>query len=129
MLLFGEMVIRMVSMTRDNEMARRFWLRFDDVMKSKNIQLRDVALASRLSYASIVGWRTKHLFPDVEAVCLMSQAVGCSIDYLMGSDIITRTIADDVYEYMEEMMPSLLEDIKRQVAFKKDSGLSGANAG
>ena len=118
----------MVSMTRDNEMARRFWLRFDDVMKSKNIQIRDVALASKLSNASIVGWRTKHLFPDVEAVCLMSQAVGCTMDYLMGSSILTRTISDDVYEYMEEKMPSLLEDIRRQISFKKGNGLSGTSA-
>lgn len=119
----------MVPMTRDNELARQFWLRFDEIMKSKNIQIRDVALASRLSYGSIVGWRTKHLFPDVEAVCLMAQAIGCSMDYLMGVSIIPRTIADEVYEYMEDKMPSLLEDIRRQIGFKKTGGLSGVSAG
>ena len=72
------------GMTRDKEAARLFWQRFDDELKKKNIQLRDVAARSLLSYGSLAGWRSKHLFPDVEAIVRLSGVVDCSIDYLLG---------------------------------------------
>lgn len=72
-------------MTRDKEAARLFWQRFDDELKKKDIQLRDVAVRSALSYGSLAGWRAKHLFPDVEAVVRLAGVISCSVDYLLGT--------------------------------------------
>lgn len=72
-------------MTRDKEAARLFWLRFDDLLKTKNLQLKDVAEKSALPYPSLSGWRAKHLFPDVEAVMRLANSIECSVDSMLGT--------------------------------------------
>lgn len=71
-------------MTRDKEAARLFWLRFDDILKKKDYQLRDIAVKSCIPYGSLAGWRAKHLFPDVEAVMGLASTVSSSVDALLG---------------------------------------------
>ena len=113
-------------MTRNNDEARRFWLRFDEETALRNLQLKDIAAACGIPYGSVTGWRNKHLFPDLEAITLMVKHIGCSLDGILGIKPVSEANAATairVYEYMAENMPGTISDILAKT--EKKAGSSG----
>lgn len=75
-------------MTRNKDSAQRFWREVDVRLKQTGLNLYDLADASCVPYRSILSWRQKHLFPDLETTMFMAQKMNCSIDRLMGNDSV-----------------------------------------
>lgn len=114
-------------MTRNKESAQRFWREVDVRLKQTELNLYDLADASGVPYRSILSWRQKHLFPDLETTMLMAVRMGCSIDHLMGNDpeININPRMDAIIRYLEED-PKRLDAIE-VILFGKNAGASSGS--
>lgn len=112
-------------MTRNKDAAQRFWVNVDMTMRKTTFNLYDIAEASKVPYKSILSWRQKHLFPDLETAALIAVKLSCSIDSLMGLEK-PKTLEEHVYSILATTMPGTLQDILEKI--KKDDGNSGARA-
>ena len=111
-------------MTRNKDEAQKFWNRLDVTLANTDFNLYDLAEAGGVPYKSILSWRQKHLFPDLETASLMAQKMSCTLDSLMGVKTEkTPSVQDRVYDYMEDNLPSVLKDILDNI--EKKSGNSG----
>lgn len=114
-------------MTRNKDEAQKFWTRFDVALAKTDYNLYDMAEAGGVPYKSILSWRQKHLFPDLETASLVAQKMSCTLDSLMGVHTEKKpSVQDKVYDYMEENLPSVLKDVLDKI--EKKSGNSGIKA-
>ena len=72
-------------MTRNEDYTRAFWSRFDDVLRERNTQIKDLCQISGIPYKTLTGWRSKHRLPDLESLISLSESMRCSIDGLLGT--------------------------------------------
>lgn len=115
-------------MTRNKDEAQKFWNRLDVALAETDFNLYDMAEAGGVPYKSILSWRQKHLFPDLETASLMAQKLSCTLDSLMGVKTgHSYSVQDKVYAYMEENLPSVLKDVIDTI--EKKSGNSGIKVG
>lgn len=111
---------------RITEMAFSFWKRVDSLNKKK---LNELCVEANLDYNKV-----KHNRSDVRLMnCIETLAIAKSlnttVEYLLtGNEERIISIADEVYEYMQTEMPSLLEDIMRKISLKKEAGSSANRA-
>ena len=77
----------MKAMTRNKDVAQRFWFEVDSRLRRTSFNLYDVAEAGGVPYKSILSWRQKHLFPDLETASSIAEKLSCSIDELMGKHV------------------------------------------
>ncbi len=113
-------------MTRNKEEAQKFWMRLDSALAKTDYNLYDLASAGGVPYKSILSWRQKHLFPDLETASLMAKKMSCTLDSLMGEKMILSE-ADIIYNYMKEHRQGELEDIRREL--DKKTGNCGVMVG
>ena len=115
-------------MTRNKEEAQRFWQRVNAALAVTDFNLYDLAEAGGVPYKSILSWRQKHLFPDLETASLMARKMSCSLDSLMGvKKAHEPSVQDRVDVYMEQNLPSVLKDVLNNV--EKKTGDSGTKVG
>ena len=115
-------------MTRNKEEAQRFWQRVNVALAGTDYNLYDLAEAGDVPYKSILSWRQKHLFPDLETASLIARKLSCSLDSLMGiKESREPSVQDRVYEYMEKNFPTVLKDVLNNV--EKKTGDSGIKVG
>lgn len=113
-------------MTRNKDAAQRFWANVDGAIRKTSFNLYDISSATNVPYKSILSWRQKHLFPDLETAALIAKKLSCSIDGLMDIEK-PKTIAEQVYHVLEASMPGTLQDILEKIN-KKAAGNSGSVA-
>jgi len=132
MLLFCDNLPKNRLMTRNKEAAQRFWFEVDKAMQGTEINLYGLADAAGVPYKSILSWRQKHLFPDLETACRIAYKVSCPIDKLMG-----RTIQFEpaLPPRLKAVIGILASDEKKLVAVEtllrvneKETGSSGTKA-
>ena len=87
MLLFCDNLPKNRRMTRNKEAAQQFWFEVDKAMRKTEINLYGLSDAAGVPYKSILSWRQKHLFPDLETACKIADKISCPLDALMGRSI------------------------------------------
>ena len=104
------------------ENAYEFWERVDKLNTEKlNVFCEKVGL----DYNKVKHNRSDVRYMSCTETLTIAKGLGTTVEFLLtGSG--PETHADDVYAYMEEKMPSLLEDIERQIRLKRDVGLLSA---
>lgn len=110
---------------RDEEYVRRFWNRFDVALVGASMNITELCQKSEVPYKTLTGWRSKHRLPDLESLVDLAKVLRVSLDYLLEVSG-QRTLADDVYAYMEANMPGTLDDIRSRLAKKDGSSLTEA---
>lgn len=107
--------------------AYGFWKRIDE--KNPFPTLIRLVEECGIDYRRVKKNRSDSRLPNIEDAYLLASHTGASIEYLLtGKEERIISIADEVYEYMQTEMPSLLEDIMRKISLKKEAGFSGNRA-
>lgn len=115
-----------VSMEKKNT-GYDVWKRVDSL---KQGSLVDLSAQTGIDCQKIKNQRTGNVTPKADDLYKIAVALNTSMEYLLtGNDSRTPSIVDEVYAYMQEKMPSLLEDIQRQISFKKGGGASFSATG
>lgn len=105
--------------------AYGFWKRIDE--SNPFATLTRLADESGINYQRIKRNRSDIRLPSLEDAYLLSAHTGVSMEYLLTGQA-PRTLCDDVYEYMEKELPSLLDDILNKINMKKGDGSCGNRA-
>lgn len=63
--------------------GRQFWLRFDELLQSKNSNIRNLCKDTGLLYGTINTQRTRHTIPKAEYLYLISRYLNVSIEHLL----------------------------------------------
>lgn len=105
--------------------AYSFWTRVDE--KNPFATLKKLTDECGIDYRRVKKNRSDGRLPNLEDAYLLSLHTSTSMEYLL-TGLEPLTVYKEVYEYMEKTLPSLLEDIQRQIGFKKEDGSSGNRA-
>lgn len=108
---------------KDN-LAREFWNRVDLMLGTET--LKDLCKKAGLNYDSIRNRKSgaTYSLPRMETGYALSRALGVSMEFLLtGKDDRPASVAELVYEYMNENMPGTLDDILNII--QKKTGNSG----
>lgn len=114
-------------MTRNKDSAQQFWHRVDVRLRETGLNLYDLADAAAVPYKSILSWRQKHLFPDLETASLIAARMACSIDSLMGMKAADSTDPriNAIIEYLSSDEEKL--EAAEILIFGKKAGQSSAS--
>ena len=110
---------------RNEDLSYRLWKNVDGRRECLNYTLMDICNRTDIKIDRIKSWRSRMVVPQADELYQIANVLGCSMEYLLTGQN-AHTHADEVYEYMQEKMPSLLEDIERQIRLKKEVGLLSA---
>ena len=114
---------------QNEKMAYDMWKRVDTFREQTGYNLEHIATIIGVKYQTIKDQRSKNMIPKTECMYKMALLFNTTIEYLLtGKEERIISIADEVYEYMQTEMPSLLEDIMRKISLKKEAGFSGNRA-
>ena len=92
--------------------------------KERNITIESLMSECELTRETFSKWSARKTVPRCDTLLRMSKALGVSMEFLLtGNEDRPATIAELVYEYMNENMPGTLDDIL--VKIQKKVGNSG----
>ena len=114
---------------RNEEQSYNLWRNVDACRNIKNYTLADLSRNTGIKVDKIKSWRTRMAIPQADELYSIATALNTTVEFLLtGKEERIISIADEVYEYMQTEMPSLLEDIMRKISLKKEAGFSGNRA-
>ncbi len=79
-----------------------FWKRFDEMSRLRDVNLKQIADLTGLSYSTLKNQRSKLILPKTLAIVRIAEVLDTSVEYLILGKVKQRILDDPVFKTIRE---------------------------